>query len=163
MFLPCCWIVFKLILLHEALHICFESFRINKVCSSSWCRCYDPPYPTSFCSSWMVLLYLLRYTSHHWVITTFHHGWPNKASAGCDRSRERGKRGAFDFLTAAERREWGMHQLQTMALYPHQWLTHRNTHTHTDTHTHTHTLTKHRHIHARIRTSTQTDTHSRKL
>lgn len=30
--LPCCWIVFNLILPHEALRNCFKSFRINKVC-----------------------------------------------------------------------------------------------------------------------------------
>lgn len=43
---------------------------------------------------------------------------------------EKGKRAAFDFLTAAERRSGGMHQLQTMTLYPPPV-----------TYTHTHSLT----------------------
>lgn len=69
------------------------------------------------------------------------HEWPNRASAGCDRGAEtegrRGKRGAFDFRTAAERRGAEMHQLQTMALYPCQWCAHAPLHTatHTDVQT----------------------------
>lgn len=90
-----------------------------------------------FCDSSMVPVYLLHPTNHPWVIATFHHEWPNKASAGCDRSREGEKRSVW-FPHSCTEEEWGMHQLQTMALYPAQWLTHTNTHTLTNkTQTHT--------------------------
>lgn len=97
----------------------------------------------------VVLVYLLHSTNHHWVITTFHHEWPNKASAGCDRSREEEKRSVW-FPHSCREEEWGMHQLQTMALYPRQWLTHK----------HTHSLTKHRHMHTCVHTSTHKHTHT---
>lgn len=62
---------------------------------------------------------------------------------------ERGKRGAFDFLTAAERRSGGCTSCR-------QWLFILPS----DLHTNTPSLTKHRHTHTCSHTSTQADTHT---
>lgn len=59
----------------------------------------------------------------------------------CDRGREGEKRSVW-FPHSCREEEWGMHQLQTMALYPAQWLTHKHTLTNkTQTHTYMHTHT----------------------
>lgn len=62
---------------------------------------------------------------------------------------ERGKRGAFDFLTAAEKRSGGCTSCRQWLFIPPTGL-----------HTNTHSLTKHRHIHTCVDISTQTDTHT---
>lgn len=65
---------------------------------------------------------------------------------------ERGKRGVFDFLTAAERRSGGCTSCR-------QWLFIPPSDLHTNTHTHTLTNKTQTHTCARIHTSAQTDTH----
>lgn len=89
--------------------------------------------------------YLLIYKTHHWIINTFNHEWHNRASADCDRSREGEKKNVW-FPHSCREEQWGMHQLQTMALYPCQW------------HINTHSLSKH--IVAWMHISPQTDTHT---
>lgn len=79
------------------------------------------------------------------IVTTFHHEWPNKASAGCDRGRE-GEKSSVWFPHSCREEEWGdapaadNDSLSPPVTYTHTHSLTNKTQTLAYTHTHTQTL-----------------------